>query len=214
MRDGNHHTAGPENTTDRDPLIHLLGAMSDGMGGYVEGMEAVGQRQLVHSDRLPADAGDGDAAYLALGFTFGSVDPADRLFRPATLPQGWTRKPSDHSLWSYIVDELGRKRVSIFYKAAFYDRSAFMRLQTVSSYVSELLRDGGKPVLDDTWCTRDAVGEALTSIRARHEERLDLYASRVNDPSVPWAAEELATTRGELAKLDAFAAALVVGESE
>jgi predicted secreted protein len=30
-------------------------------------------------------------------------------------------------MWSYIVDDEGTQRVAIFYKAAFYDRDAFMR---------------------------------------------------------------------------------------
>lgn len=117
-----------ENTGKRDPLLHLLGAMSDGTSDYITGMEADGQRQLVNSDRLPVRSG-GDDAYLKLGFTFGDPDASDPLFRPATLPPGWKREGSDHSMWSYIVDEQGRKRVGIFYKAAFYDRDAFMRLE-------------------------------------------------------------------------------------
>ena len=117
-----------ENTSKRDPLLHPLGAMSEGSSDYITRLEADGQQQLVNSDRLPVNS-DGDAAYLDLGFTFGEPDPSDPLFRPATLPQGWRREGSDHSMWSYIVDETGRKRVAIFYKAAFYDRDAFMRLQ-------------------------------------------------------------------------------------
>ena len=35
---------------------------------------------------------------------------------------------SDHSMWSKLEDENGVEIASIFYKAAFYDMSAFMRL--------------------------------------------------------------------------------------
>mgnify|MGYP000981072513 CR=1 FL=1 len=126
-----------EGTSRRDPLIHLAGSSSPrGFSGYIEEQEAAGQSQLVTSDRLPVRAG-GDEQYLALGFTFGNPDPDDRLFRPATLPPGWKREASDHSMWSYLVDEHGRRRVAIFYKAAFYDRDAFMNLLP--------LPDGGGP---------------------------------------------------------------------
>jgi hypothetical protein len=118
-----------ENTGQRDDMLHLLGAMSDGASGYITGMEADGQRQLVNSDRLPTQVSFGsDADFEALGFVFGEPDRNDPLFRSATLPDGWKREGSDHSMWSYIVDEQGRRRVSIFYKAAFYDRDAFMSL--------------------------------------------------------------------------------------
>jgi hypothetical protein len=109
----------------------LLLAESMGAGGFtgaIERMEADGQRQLVTSDRLPIQTRGADAAFRALGFTFGDPDPNDQLFRPATLPAGWKREGSDHSMWSYIVDETGTQRVAIFYKAAFYDRNAFMYL--------------------------------------------------------------------------------------
>ena len=118
----------PENTARRDPSILLLGAMAEGTSDYITGMEADGQRQLVGSTSLPTDARPDDAAFIAAGFTFGEPDPSDPLFRPATLPDGWAKQPTDHSMWSKIVDQYGRERVRIFYKAAFYDRDAFMRL--------------------------------------------------------------------------------------
>jgi hypothetical protein len=127
------NTSPIRNTTEamKDPVeasLFLLDAMAGHPGG-IERMEAAGQAQLVNSDRLPTDTGrDGDEAFIALGFTFEEPDPDDPLFRPATLPSGWKRQASDHSMWSYIVDEQGERRVAIFYKAAFYDRRAFMRL--------------------------------------------------------------------------------------
>jgi hypothetical protein len=118
----------PENTADRDPIVHLVGAMSEGSEGYILGMEAAGQRQVVASDVMPLDNRDRDAM-VALGFTFG--EPVDDLFQSATLPEGWSRQGSDHAMWSHIVDERGIERVGIFYKAAFYDRSAHASLTNV-----------------------------------------------------------------------------------
>lgn len=114
-----------EDTSKRNPLLHLLGSMGEGSSDYITGMEAQGQRQLVESEQLPIDTG-GDEMYEALGFTFG--DATDELFRSATMPAGWSKHATDHAMWWKITDERGRERASAFYKAAFYDRRAFMRL--------------------------------------------------------------------------------------
>lgn len=58
------------------------------------------------------------------------VDEADDLFWNVKLPNGWEVKATDHSMWNEVVDNNGRKRMTFFYKAAFYDRSAFSNLQT------------------------------------------------------------------------------------
>lgn len=59
-----------------------------------------------------------------MGIVFG--DPVDDLFVSVQLPDGWHKEPADHSMWSDLLDDRGRKRASIFYKAAFYDRDAFI----------------------------------------------------------------------------------------
>jgi len=92
-------------------------------------MEADGQRQILNSDRLPTRIMGDRGKFEALGFQFGDPDPDDPMFMPATLPAGWKREGSEHAMWSYLVDETGTQRVAIFYKAAFYDRDAFMRLE-------------------------------------------------------------------------------------
>lgn len=140
----------PENTSKRDPFVHLLGMLSDGQSDYITGMEADGQRQLVASEQMPTDAPTEQLE--ALGFTFGPPDEHDPMFRPATLPEGWTRQGSDHAMWSYILDEQGRKRVSIFYKAAFYDRSAHANVVSPAAPLGDLLYEDDEPtsvVLDD-----------------------------------------------------------------
>lgn len=93
--------------------------------GGIEAQEAAGQRALVESTHLPLKMGKREP-YEALGFTFGEA--VDNLFINATLPDGWTIRATDHSMWSDILDEKGRRRAGVFYKAAFYDRDAHMDL--------------------------------------------------------------------------------------
>lgn len=103
------------------------------MGGNpraIEAQEVRGQQELLHSTKLPRSGGE-DHLYEELGFVFGPQVPSDDLFRDAHLPIGWKREKSDHTMWSYIVDERNIRRVAIFYKAAFYDRDAFMQLVNV-----------------------------------------------------------------------------------
>jgi hypothetical protein len=105
-----------------DVAVHM------GIPAAIEASERAGQQEFVASEMLPVDTHGGDAAFLALGFTFGAPDVIDPIFRPATLPEGWTREASDHARWSYLVDRHAVQRVAVFYKAAFYDRSAWMHV--------------------------------------------------------------------------------------
>ncbi|WP_155054544.1 hypothetical protein [Streptomyces blattellae] len=175
-----------ENTSEnmKDPANALLMlAASMGPGGSDQAIaeqERAGQTQLVNSDRLPAQiedhtGSDGQTAFEALGFTFGKPDARDPLFRPATLPEGWKREASDHDMWSYLVDQLGRRRVAIFYKAAFYDRRAFMSLNTLFGYVTECVRQGKDIVTDDEWATRTAVAAELRRAVEREQESVNSW---------------------------------------
>ncbi|WP_329311666.1 hypothetical protein [Streptomyces sp. NBC_01262] len=168
-----------DNTTRRfkedpaEPLLLLAAGL--GPGGtdqFIGEQEAAGQRQLVNSDRLPTSLRSPREEFEALGFTFGDPDPGDPMFCPATLPEGWSRQASDHNMWSYIVDTLGRRRVSIFYKAAFYDRSSFMRLDTVSVYVTDRVYHGQPIVTDEVWATHQAVAAELRNAADRAQKSL------------------------------------------
>jgi hypothetical protein len=126
----------PENTSDRGALTHVVG-MLGGSERYITDMESAGQRQILAATTLPTKSDYcSDEDYIALGFTFGPVVASDPKFREATLPAGWSREGSEHAMWSYIVDERGVRRVSIFYKAAFYDREAFMGVINVGGDVA------------------------------------------------------------------------------
>lgn len=118
-----------ENTSKRDPAMHLLGLLVQGNDGYIMGMERTGQLQLVASTKFPVDRSLPAEEWEALGFTFSEPDPEDPLFCDATFPEGWAREASDHDMWSYVCDETGARRVAVFYKAAFYDRRAFARIE-------------------------------------------------------------------------------------
>lgn len=92
--------------------------------GGIEAQEARGQADLCAASRLPKD---GPRAELEkMGVVYG--DDYDDLFVNVTLPSGWKVEPTEHSMWSKLVDDSGRERASVFYKAAFYDRRARLSL--------------------------------------------------------------------------------------
>lgn len=133
-----------------DPLANAFEAMLVGPDAFVTGQEARGQAKLITSDQLPTE-GDWDALE-ELGFVKGEVVEDDPLFRHASLPEGWEKRRTGHSLWTDIVDERGVKRVSVGYKAAFYDRWAQINVTDVGRDQSGEIIYGEDPVaLPDVW---------------------------------------------------------------
>lgn len=108
----------------RDPL---LGAVIGAFPGGIEAQEARGQGELVASDTLPTEGLEAFRKVIeAAGGSIASPVKCDEMFTVVVLPAGWKKEGTDHSMWSNLVDAKGRKRAAIFYKAAFYDRSAFI----------------------------------------------------------------------------------------
>jgi hypothetical protein len=111
---------------DADASLDLLAEMMiTGTDATIGRQEQNGQMEMVASSVLPREvlyATDADLE--AMGITLG--EPVDELFRRVTLPNGWTREGDGHAMWSYVLDDQGRRRIEVFYKAAFYDRRAHL----------------------------------------------------------------------------------------
>ena len=102
----------------------LLGGNPDA----IEAQEKRGQDELVNSKLLPTDVQD-RAEIEKLGVIFGEPIEGDPLFCKAQIPNGWKVIATDSPMRSELLDENGVAKASIFYKAAFYDRYAFMCLK-------------------------------------------------------------------------------------
>jgi len=174
-----------------EKLIALAVGMSDGPSAFIEQQEAAGQREIVNSEVIPSDVHGSEDELTALGFVLGEPVDGDPMFRRATLPAGWEREGSDHSMWSYIVDQLGRRRCGVFYKAAFYDRSAHISVTSVGAYVSECLYEKTIPVLDEEWATSEAVLAALVGKRAHATEQIEFWTTHNNPRRVAEYREEI-----------------------
>ncbi len=103
--------------------------------GGIEAQEKRGQIEQSFRETLPLVGTEKREVWEKLGFVFGNT--IDRIFVEAKFPKGWRKQPTDHDMWSNLLDDKGRKRGAIFYKAAFYDRSAHISLQRRYSYSTE-----------------------------------------------------------------------------
>lgn len=113
----------PRKEDGLDLLMRLFDTGSS--NNAILGQEADGQRSFVGSDTLPTEIqGNGQEVLEAAGVKFLGIVEDDPLFQWVELPPGWKKVATGHSMWSDLVDDKGRHRAGIFYKAAFYDRAA------------------------------------------------------------------------------------------
>lgn len=115
------------NTSKSSHLEWLMGGNPDA----IEAQEAQGQKELVESSQLPRKCNyprDFNAIeqYKKMGIKVVENSEGDDLFVDVVLPKGWKLEFTDHSMWNSLIDNKGRERATIFYKAAFYDRDAFI----------------------------------------------------------------------------------------
>lgn len=186
-----------------DPMMILIDAMSESMAGRsssnaILNQEARGQRKLVNADVLPRECPR--AALESLGFVFGKE--VDSLFVEVNMPSGWRKEATDHSMWSNLVDPQGRKRGSIFYKAAFYDRTAHMHLSARYSYHNEpvlgwdnsensqyhaVVKDCGQPIWHTEQIEAKPSGDNREELMAWYarKDKLDNQAAAYLDENYP-----------------------------
>lgn len=113
----------PRKEDELDLFARAIGSKSN--SDAILGQESAGQQSFVNSDTLPTQMSHEDRETLeAAGVVFGEVVQGDDLFQYVNLPQGWTKSSTGHSMHNDLLDDKGRKRAGIFYKAAFYDRRA------------------------------------------------------------------------------------------
>lgn len=96
--------------------------------GGIEAQERRGQIEQSFQETLPQEMiGCTQVDFEKMGFKFtGKV--VDKIFLECAFPDGWRKQPTEHSMWSNLLDNQGRRRASIFFKAAFYDYNANISL--------------------------------------------------------------------------------------
>jgi len=157
----------------------LFEAMLLGPSRAFEMQEARGQAAVAAGDKIPIACGATNEALIAMGFVLG--EPLDKLFRSASLPPGWRKVPTDHHLWTELVDAAGVKRGMIGHKAAFYDQWARMdlccrytvRVQDMPEgrYAGTVLDRGAEVFRGGAYGTyREAQGDAESWVSSRYRD--------------------------------------------
>lgn len=158
----------PENTAAASPLENLVVTMEK---NGIENQEAQGQRQLVNSDTLPT-AGLQQLRQIP-GLQILEPVEGDPLFTYVKLPDGWSKRSTSHSMHSDLLDERGRKRAGIFYKAAFYDRRAD-------------IRPDRRFWVEDDYARKDATGEIVSHVKDAGEIVFSTTPRTVPDGEKYW----------------------------
>lgn len=125
-----------------------------------------------------------------IGIKFGDSVDGDPMFQEVTLPDGWKKVSTGHSMWSDLVDDKGRRRAGIFYKAAFYDRSAHMNIVgrfSTDTYKYDdkgVVLDGGSAELFEHKHNGEYDGREIA--RKHCEQWLDEHYSDWKDNTAYW----------------------------
>ena len=124
------------NTTKRIKEDSLYGWLTAFTG--IEHQEKVGQSELVNSCQLPSKNNTfyrdrerltTEQEYERLGIKVIGKSSSDDLFLDVELPTGWQKKATSHSMWNELINDKGEVVATFFYKAAFYDRDAFINFK-------------------------------------------------------------------------------------
>lgn len=183
---------------DLDKLTMLVGALTGDPDGAADTVNKRHQAKAANSTTLPKP-GDVEAAWVKLGVEFG--DSVDDLFVSATLPDGWTKQPTDHPMHTAIIDADGNRRGSYFYKGAFWDRDAFLsapvcRFSLERGWGADERNDGlGKPTFtlnavdartNEILMVFTADKPADLEVQARAAAWLDETRPEWRDPGAYW----------------------------
>lgn len=178
--------------TKKDPKPQWL------MGGNpdaIEAQESQGQSELIASEQLPRKCNyprgcNAAEQYHKMGIKVFTTSKGDDLFLGVKLPEGWSKQATDHSMWNNLVDDKGRIRATFFYKAAFYDRDAFVNFEKRYSWTDEYIK--GESVDGDnvkkTVVKDNATGEFLFETEKhtwRNEDEFHKMAKVFIDTSFP-----------------------------
>lgn len=179
-----------ENSEMKITLAALLAAINGDMDnaivaatpGGIEKQERAGQAAMVSSEILPKDGSD-SIIYAALGIEI--LGDYDDLFYSVKLPEGWHKIADGHAMWSYLVDDKGRRRAPIFYKAAFYDRKAHITFECRYRYGDRPVGGWGTDSDTEAWegfvsdCGQDIfVTEPTETVNREHRYATSYHAQK------------------------------------
>lgn len=92
-----------------------------GAEGGAKLMNDLARGDMMSECKLPRN-GSNAPVWAKMGVIFGeNIEGQLNLYRKAKIPAGWKIVPTDHYMYSHLVDDKGRPRAMIGVKAASYD---------------------------------------------------------------------------------------------
>jgi hypothetical protein len=207
----------------------LMDVFANGIDVAIERQESRGQQDLCNSQHLSTEmrcsyGGPNSDAHEVLrswGVKVGKPVAGDDMFTDCQLPEGWGINSTGHAMWNDLVDDQGRKRGSMFYKAAFYDRSTHLDL--CARFSVEVLysdsKDGNKRcrVLDgsaiafesnphqypDVYDDKDAFYDLEQDKRRQVIDEMDRAEAEAKEECYQWLAKDYPDWKDETKYWDA-----------
>ena len=177
-------------------MVTLAAVMSgEGIDDVLDDEERAAQSRLSISDSLPIKGMGKCPKSLGLVWDKGCSDP---LFVEVKLPIDWKKVPTDHPMWTHLVDHMGRKRAAIFYKSALWDNEAFIQWEPRYGYKTEyvgeyeynkcygIVTDGGEEIFRTEEYNGDECNRASDLARAGCLGYLDRHFPDWENPDVYW----------------------------
>ncbi len=128
--------------------------------------ESEGQKELINSLQLPSKCNsprgiNAAEQYRKMGIVTFTGSKGDDLFLGVKLPDGWKKESIGHSMWNNLVDNEGRVRATFFYKAAFYDREAFVNFRHRYIKTQEFADQKCVKNYDKFYCVKDQATDEI-----------------------------------------------------
>lgn len=148
--------------TSKEVPTHQVMWLGGGNPNAIENQEAEGQKEFEQASQLPRKCNspynitNTAEQYSKMGIKVLVPSKGDDIFLGVKLPKGWKVQSTDHSMWNNLIDDKGRVRAMIFYKAAFYDRDSFINFEhryiSTSEYLERKDSDNFYPKF---YCVKD-----------------------------------------------------------
>lgn len=182
------------------------------LGGSAEtaitDQEKAGQNELIKSQQLPVNPGgspfknEEELKKIKEVYKKWGMDPklteGDELFYTVELPKGWKKEQSGGSYWSDLLDDKGRVRAHIFYKAAFYDRHSHISFVSLYS-INKIYPDYEEMNSQEDFHERCNLEKYQWEIKKGTE---DFYRSKIREFKRIYKKEEHYEWHNEMEKVD------------
>jgi hypothetical protein len=173
-------------------LDKLLGLRPKGTMPDTSRKNPLEERSFAGGNTLPIQSSnygfDGKEILEKAGVKFAGIVPGKPLFQYVELPGGWKIVDTERPMWRFLLDEKGRKRAEIYFKAALADVGTHFRvvprfsascdrsLLEEKGIATGVVYDGGKEIYRTAPIEQDmSVADAYGSLSDMAETEAEIW---------------------------------------